>query len=74
MKVELELSNLSDIVLTLRKLSVELDPIEILRLTSIYQRMVNSSMLILIYIYSTMPAFLPTVEPPSLNLVAPSEG
>jgi hypothetical protein len=46
--VELELSNLSDFVLTLRRLSVEPDPTERLRLTSVLQRMVNSSLLILI--------------------------
>ena len=74
MKVGLELSNLSNIASALRKLSVELDPIGWLRLISVFQRKVNSSMLILKWICLTMPAFLPTVEPPSLNLVAPSEG
>jgi hypothetical protein len=44
MKVELELSNLSDIALTLRRLSVELDPIERLWLTSVFQRMVSFSL------------------------------
>jgi hypothetical protein len=48
MKVELELSNLSDNVLTLRRLSVEPDPTERPRLTSVFQKMVNSFMLILI--------------------------
>jgi hypothetical protein len=48
MKVELELSNLSDIVLTLRRLSVEPDLIERLRLTSVFQRMVSFFLLILI--------------------------
>jgi hypothetical protein len=37
MKVELELSNLSDTVLTLRWPSVELDPTKKLRLTSVFQ-------------------------------------
>jgi hypothetical protein len=47
-KVELELSSLSSIVLTLRKPFVELDPIEKLRMTSVFQRMADSFMLILI--------------------------
>jgi hypothetical protein len=47
-KVELELSSPSDIVLTLQRLSVEPDPTEILRLTLVFQRMVNSTLLILI--------------------------
>jgi hypothetical protein len=42
------LSNLSDIVLTLRKPSVKPDPIEKLWLTLVFQRMVDSSLLILI--------------------------
>jgi hypothetical protein len=48
MKVELELSSLSGIALTLRKPSVEPDPIEKLRLTIVFQKMVESSLLILI--------------------------
>jgi hypothetical protein len=48
MKVELELSSLSDIALTLRKSSIEPYPIEKLRLTLVFQRMVDSSLLILI--------------------------
>jgi hypothetical protein len=48
MKVELELSNLLDIVLTLRILSVEPDPIERLRLTSVFQRMVSVTPLVLL--------------------------
>jgi hypothetical protein len=48
MKVELELSGLSSIALTLRKPSVEPDPIEKLRLTSVFIRMTDSSLLILI--------------------------
>jgi hypothetical protein len=48
MEVELELSNLSDIVLTVRRLSVEPDPTKRLRLTSVFQRMVSFSLLILI--------------------------
>jgi hypothetical protein len=48
MKVELELSSLSSIALTLRKPFVEPDPIEKLRLTSVFQRMVDSFLLILI--------------------------
>jgi hypothetical protein len=48
MKVELELLNLSDIVLTLRRLSIEPDPTERLRQTSVFQRMVSFSLLILI--------------------------
>jgi hypothetical protein len=48
MKVELELSNLSDIVLTLQRPSVEPDPTERLQLTSVFQRMVSFSLLILI--------------------------
>jgi hypothetical protein len=48
MKVGLELSNLSDIVLTLRRLFVEPDPIERLQLTSVFKRMVNFFLLILI--------------------------
>jgi transposase len=48
MKVELELSSLSGIALTLRKPSIEPNPIEKLRLTLVFQRMVDSSLLILI--------------------------
>jgi hypothetical protein len=48
MKVELELSSLSDIALTLQKPSTEPDPIEKFRLTLVFQRMVDSSLLILI--------------------------
>jgi hypothetical protein len=48
MKVELELSNLSDTVLTLQRLSIEPDPTERLRLILVFQRMVNFSLLILI--------------------------
>jgi hypothetical protein len=48
MKVELELSSLSSIALTLRKPFVEPDPIEKLRLTSVFQRMADSFLLILI--------------------------
>jgi hypothetical protein len=48
MKVELELSSLSGIALTLRKPSIEPDPIKKLRLTLLFQRMVDSSLLILI--------------------------
>jgi hypothetical protein len=47
-KVELELSDLSSIALILQKLFAEPDPTEKLRPTSEFQRMVNSSMLILI--------------------------
>jgi hypothetical protein len=48
MKVELELSSLSSIALTLQKPSVEPDPIEKLRLTSVFQKMTDSSLLIFI--------------------------
>jgi hypothetical protein len=48
MKVGLELSNLSNTASTLRRLSVEQDPTRRLRVTSVFQRMVNSSLLILI--------------------------
>jgi hypothetical protein len=48
MKVELELSSLSSITLTFRKPFVELDPIEKLRLTLVFQRMADSFLLILI--------------------------
>jgi hypothetical protein len=48
MKVELKLSSLSSIALTLQKPSVEPDPIEKLWLTSVFQRMADSSLLILI--------------------------
>jgi hypothetical protein len=48
MKVELELSSLLSIALALRKPFVESDPIEKLRLTSVFQRMAHSFMLILI--------------------------
>jgi hypothetical protein len=47
MKVGLELSDLSNTASALRRLSVELDPIGRLRLISVFQRKVNSSMLIL---------------------------
>jgi hypothetical protein len=45
-KVELELSSLSSIALTLRKLFAEPDPIEKLRLTSVFQRMADFFLLI----------------------------
>jgi hypothetical protein len=45
-KVALELSNLSSIALTLRKPFAELDPTEKLRLTSVFQRMVDFFLLI----------------------------
>ena len=48
MKVEIELSSLLDNALTLRKPSVEPDSIEKLRLTLVFQRMVDSSLLNLI--------------------------
>jgi hypothetical protein len=48
MKVELKLSSLSGIALILRKPSAEPDPIEKLRLTSIFQRMTDSFLQILI--------------------------
>jgi hypothetical protein len=48
MKVELKLSSLSDIDLTLRKPSTEPDPIEKLRLASVFQRMAYFSLMILI--------------------------
>jgi hypothetical protein len=44
--VELELSSLSSIALTLRKPFAELDPIEKLQLTSIFQRMAYFFLLI----------------------------
>jgi hypothetical protein len=47
MKVGLELSDLSNTDSALRRLSVELDPIGRLWLISVFQRKVNSSMLIL---------------------------
>jgi hypothetical protein len=47
-KVELELSDLSSIALILQKPFAELDPTEKLRLTLEFQRMVDSSLLILI--------------------------
>jgi hypothetical protein len=48
MKVKLELSSLSGIALTLQKPSFEPNPIEKLRVTLVFQRMVDSSLLILI--------------------------
>jgi hypothetical protein len=48
MKVELELSTISSIALTLHKPFVESDPIEKLRLTLVFRRMADSFMLILI--------------------------
>jgi hypothetical protein len=74
MMVGLELLDLSNTTSALRKLSAELDPIGRLRLISIFQRKVNLSLLILKLICLMMPAFQLTVEPPFLNLVAPSEG
>jgi hypothetical protein len=47
MKVGLELSDLSNTALALRRLSVELDLIGTLWLISVFQRKVNSSLLIL---------------------------
>jgi hypothetical protein len=47
-KVELELSDLSNIALILQKPFAEPDPTEKLQLTLEFQKMVNSSMLILI--------------------------
>jgi hypothetical protein len=47
MKVGLELSDLSNTASALRRLSVELDPIGRLRLISVFQRKVDSSLLIL---------------------------
>jgi hypothetical protein len=46
--VELELSSLLSIALALQKPFVEPDPIEKLRLTSVFQRMADSFLLILI--------------------------
>jgi hypothetical protein len=73
MKVGLELLDLSNTASALRRLSAELDPIGRLRLISVFQRKVNSSLLILKWIYLMMPAILLTIKPPFLNLVAPSE-
>jgi hypothetical protein len=46
MKVGLKLSDLSNTALALRRLPVELDPIGRLRLISVFQRKVGSSLLI----------------------------
>jgi hypothetical protein len=52
MKVGLELSDLSNTASALRRLSVESDPIGRLRLISVSQRKVNSSLLIEINLFN----------------------
>jgi hypothetical protein len=74
MKVGLKLLDLSSTASAPRRLYAELDPIGRLQLVSIFQRKVDSSLLILKWIYLMMLAFLLNVEPPFLNLAAPSEG
>jgi hypothetical protein len=59
MKVGLELLDLSNTASALRRLSAELDPIGRLWLISVFQRKVNSSLLILkmnLFNYASLPA------------------
>jgi hypothetical protein len=63
MKVGLELLDLSSTASAPQRLLARLDPIGRLRLISIFQRKAGSSLLILKWICSMMPAFLLTFEP-----------